>query len=123
MVTTVAPAHLEAFDSIEGIAREKASIFEGLKPGGTAILQCRYRDCGDPERASQALGLQAVTFGADEAADWRLSGRKDLCDTTTCARATRLGEPLLFKVSTPGRHFALNALGALAVADALGATR
>ncbi len=33
MVTTVAPAHLEAFDSIEGIAHEKASIFRGLLPG------------------------------------------------------------------------------------------
>ncbi|MCU0902179.1 MAG: Mur ligase family protein, partial [Cypionkella sp.] len=38
LVTTVAPAHLEAFESIEGIAHEKASIFDGLVPGGTAIF-------------------------------------------------------------------------------------
>ena len=38
MVTTVAPAHLAAFESLEGIAREKASIVEGLEPSGTAIL-------------------------------------------------------------------------------------
>ncbi|NNL74629.1 MAG: UDP-N-acetylmuramoyl-tripeptide--D-alanyl-D-alanine ligase, partial [Silicimonas sp.] len=37
IVTSVAAAHLEAFDDIEGIAREKASIFDGLEPGGTAI--------------------------------------------------------------------------------------
>jgi UDP-N-acetylmuramoyl-tripeptide--D-alanyl-D-alanine ligase len=37
VVTTVAPAHLEAFGVIEGIAREKASIFEGLVPGGVAL--------------------------------------------------------------------------------------
>ena len=36
------------------------------------------------------------------------------------ARATRHGQPLLFKVLTPGKHFAVNALGALAVAEALG---
>jgi UDP-N-acetylmuramoyl-tripeptide--D-alanyl-D-alanine ligase len=30
VVTTVAPAHLEAFDSIEGIAHEKAAIIDGL---------------------------------------------------------------------------------------------
>ena len=39
VVTTVAPAHLEAFESVEGIAHEKASIIEGLQPGGVAILQ------------------------------------------------------------------------------------
>ncbi|MEE4121123.1 MAG: Mur ligase family protein, partial [Paracoccaceae bacterium] len=38
LVTTVAPAHLEAFDSVEGIAHEKASILDGLRPGGWAIL-------------------------------------------------------------------------------------
>jgi UDP-N-acetylmuramoyl-tripeptide--D-alanyl-D-alanine ligase len=37
IVTTVAPAHLEAFGSLEGIATEKAAIFEGLEPGGVAI--------------------------------------------------------------------------------------
>ena len=37
IVTTVAAAHLAAFDDISGIAREKASIYEGLEPGGTAL--------------------------------------------------------------------------------------
>ena len=38
MVTTVAPAHLEAFDSVDGIAHEKGSIFDGLVPGGVAVF-------------------------------------------------------------------------------------
>ena len=38
MITTVAPAHLFSFDGIEGIAREKAAILDGLLPGGTAVL-------------------------------------------------------------------------------------
>ncbi|KKK79391.1 hypothetical protein LCGC14_2833990, partial [marine sediment metagenome] len=37
LITTVAAAHLEAFDDLDGIAREKASIFEGLMPEGTAV--------------------------------------------------------------------------------------
>ena len=38
MITTIAPAHMEAFEGIEGIAQEKSDIFAGLLPGGAAIL-------------------------------------------------------------------------------------
>jgi UDP-N-acetylmuramoyl-tripeptide--D-alanyl-D-alanine ligase len=120
MVTTVAPAHLEAFDSIEGIAREKASIFDGLQPGGTAIFNADIATTPILRDRAQALGHRGITFGMSEGADWQLLEAR-LCDDTTVAQATRRGEPLLFKVASPGRHFVLNALGALAVAEALGA--
>jgi UDP-N-acetylmuramoyl-tripeptide--D-alanyl-D-alanine ligase len=120
MVTTVAPAHLEAFDSIEGIAREKASIFDGVQPGGTAIYNTDIATAAILKDHAAGLGLRAVTFGQSLQADWRLLEAR-LYDGTTVARATGHGEPLLFKVSAPGRHFVLNALGALAVAEALGA--
>ena len=38
IVTTVEPVHLAYFDSEAGIAEAKAEIFEGLEPGGVAIL-------------------------------------------------------------------------------------
>ena len=41
IVTTVAPAHLAAFENVEGIAHEKASIFEGLEPDGGASSATR----------------------------------------------------------------------------------
>jgi UDP-N-acetylmuramoyl-tripeptide--D-alanyl-D-alanine ligase len=120
MITTVAPAHLEAFDSIEGIAHEKASIFDGLKPGGTAIFNADLSTTPILQSKALAVGARAVSFGMDVAADWRLLDAR-LTDATTVVHATRAAEPFLFKVATPGRHFALNALGALAVAEALGA--
>lgn len=120
MVTTVAPAHLEAFDSVEGIAREKASIFEGLRPGGVAVLNADIRTADILAAAAARLGARAVRFGTGPEADWRLIEALP-SETATVCRATHNGAPLLFKVSSPGRHFALNALGALAVAEALGA--
>ncbi len=38
MITRIAPAHLQGMHSVEAIADEKADIFAGLEPGGTAIL-------------------------------------------------------------------------------------
>jgi UDP-N-acetylmuramoyl-tripeptide--D-alanyl-D-alanine ligase len=120
LVTTVAPAHLEAFDSVEGIAHEKASIFDGLKPGGTAIYNADIATTPILAAKAKAVGARPVPFGTVEAAEYRLIEAR-LCDEATVCRATRRGEPLLFKVSSPGKHFALNALAALAVAEALGA--
>lgn len=117
MITTVAPAHLEAFGSLEGIAAEKASIVEGLEPGGTAVLPS---DLGvTPILLAEAhkVGARIVTFGAG--GDYA-PGPMQLSDAATILRAATPGGERLFKVLSPGRHFAINGLGALAVADALG---
>ena len=37
-ITRVAPVHLEFFPSVDAIAEAKAEILEGLRPGGTAVL-------------------------------------------------------------------------------------
>ena len=44
-------------------------------------------------------------------------------DATTVVQGRAWRTPILFKVGVPGRHFALNGLGALAVAHALGLDR
>jgi UDP-N-acetylmuramoyl-tripeptide--D-alanyl-D-alanine ligase len=120
MVTTVAPAHLEAFDSVEGIAHEKASIFDGLSDGGVAVFNADIEWTPLLRAKALAVGANPVSFGAAEGADYRLLSAQIADDTTVC-QASRRGEPVLFKVSSPGKHFVLNALGALAVAEALGA--
>ncbi|MFP5480842.1 MAG: UDP-N-acetylmuramoyl-tripeptide--D-alanyl-D-alanine ligase [Alphaproteobacteria bacterium] len=120
MVTTVAPAHLEAFDSVEGIAHEKASIFDGLVPGGAAIFNADIATTPILRAKALAVGARPLSFGTAEGADYRLIEAR-IADEATVCRALRGDQPLLFKVSSPGRHFALNALGALAVAEALGA--
>lgn len=38
VITNVYPMHIEFFENFEGIAHAKAEIFEGLKKGGTAII-------------------------------------------------------------------------------------
>lgn len=120
MITTVAAAHLEAFDSIEGIAHEKASILDGLKPGGIAVLNADIATTPILLAKAKAVGATPILFGHAATADYRLI-TVQIADETTVVQATRRGLPVLFKVLTPGKHFAANALGALAVAEALGA--
>ena len=117
MVTTVAAAHLEAFDDIDGIAREKASICEGLEPGGIAVLNADVPQAGILRDAARAAGARIVTFGADAGADWTASELR-ISAGMTVAAATGAGREMHLKVANEGRHFAINALGVLAAAEA-----
>ena len=118
MVTTVAAAHLEAFDSLDGIAHEKASIMDGLEPGGIAVLNADLPTSHILLDHAAAGGHTVATFGAG--ADWAL-GCVRITDSATVIHAAHDGTDYLFKLSTPGRHFAMNAVAVLAACDALGA--
>lgn len=119
MITTVAAAHLEAFENIAGIAHEKAAIMDGLVPHGTAILPADLDTTPILLAKAATVGAQVQTFGTAPGSDYHIT-QTTLTDTAICVQGTRHGAPLLFKVSTPARHFATNAIAALAVADAVG---
>ena len=119
MITTVAPAHLEAFDDLAGIAREKAAIFEGLEPGGTAVIPTGL-EVSDILRAGARKQAQTVvSFGPAPDSDYQLISARIAGDATV-VQARHGQQPMLFKVMTPGAHFAANALGVLAMAEAVG---
>lgn len=121
VITTVAAAHLEFFTSVAGIADAKAEIFEGLEPGGVAIIN---RDNEHYERlrahAEQSAAGRIVTFGEHPAADWRLTGLTLAPDSSDVV-ATRGTRRLAYQLGTAGRHLALNSLAVLAAVEALGA--
>lgn len=119
MVTTVAAAHLEAFENMTGIAVEKASIFEGVKPGGVAVINADIEHAAVLMARAVDCRLRDVEFG-EHAHHYKLKS-VNLQDEATVVQADAEGTPLLFKIASPGRHFAMNGLGALAVVQALGA--
>ena len=75
LVTAIAPAHIENLGSEENIARAKAEIFEGLEPGGIAIVPADSPHAELLAGAAQAVGASVTTFGLESAADIKL-----LCD-------------------------------------------
>ncbi len=119
LITTVAAAHLEAFDDIDGIAHEKASIFQGLGADGLAIYNAEVATAPILADAASRTGTP-LSFGTDAGCDYRIDDVR-LAEGVTVVQATCRGAKVLFKVSAPGRHFAMNALGALAAAQGVGA--
>ena len=122
MITTVGTAHLEAFDNIEGIAREKASIFAGLMPDGWAVINGDLDTTPILRSAAKEAGARVLTFGEARSNHHRLMSVQ-IVDDTTVAEARIWRASALFKVGAAGRHYALNALGVLAVVQALGLDR
>ncbi|WP_424989590.1 UDP-N-acetylmuramoyl-tripeptide--D-alanyl-D-alanine ligase [Fluviibacterium sp. S390] len=120
LVTIVAEVHLEAFpNGLPAIAHEKAAIFSGLKPGGWAVFNGDLEVSGILSEAARAATDNCVSFGALDFADVRLSGLEVTADSTLfTAHLEGAGFPV--RLNTPGRHFALNALGALACVAAAG---
>ncbi|TYB87984.1 UDP-N-acetylmuramoyl-tripeptide--D-alanyl-D-alanine ligase [Oceaniovalibus sp. ACAM 378] len=118
LITTVAAAHLEAFDDIDGIAREKAAIFAGLEPGGIAIVNLDLPTTPILLAEARAQGATILGYGRAESADYRLTDITLTADSTV-VQALHGEERMLFKVMSPGSHFAMNALGVLATAGAL----
>jgi len=120
IITTIAPAHLEFFDSVADIADAKAEIFEGLS-GGVAILN---RD--NPffavlsEAATLAGAREVIGFGAHPDAEARLL---DLVAGPDGSRVSAMicGTEVGYKIEIPGRHWVMNSLAVLATAHALGA--
>jgi len=119
MITNVAAVHLAAFSGVEEIAREKAAIFEGLVPGGVAVINGDLATTPILLAAARAAQARIETFGAGEGNSLRLE-QVEIADDTTVGRAAIGGQVQLFRLSSAGRHFATNALGVLGVAGALG---
>jgi UDP-N-acetylmuramoyl-tripeptide--D-alanyl-D-alanine ligase len=112
LVTTIAPAHLEFFGNCESIADAKSEIFEGLEPGGAAVIPA---DSDYAERltvrARQAHVSRIVTFG--EKGEARLISFVPDGEGMR-VKADILGTAVDAYVGAPGRHIAQNVVGALA---------
>lgn len=119
MVTTVEAVHLAHFNSVDEIAAAKAEIFEGLPPGGIAVINADNPHAARLAAAATKAGARVWTFG-EQGAEARLAS-VSLDETSSEVTADILGEHVRFVYGAPGRHFVQNALGLLLVVKALGA--
>lgn len=118
LVTTVAAVHLEAFEDVAGIAREKAAIIEGLEPGGIAVLNADLDETPVLRAVAEAAGIETRWFG--QSADAYRLKDAELDGDMTRAHLSLAGRDVTADIQSLGTHFAMNATGALASVLALG---
>ena len=120
VITTVAAAHLQFFNSVADIAAAKAEIFLGLEPGGTALLNADHDYLHILFNHARRAGVgRIVTYGFDESADWRITEVEAL-PTRMIAKVEHEGQVHALSIPVPGRHMVANAVAALAVAHISG---
>jgi UDP-N-acetylmuramoyl-tripeptide--D-alanyl-D-alanine ligase len=115
LINNAAAAHIEFFGSVEGIARAKGEIFEGLKPGGTAVINADDHHAGLWREL--AGGRRIVDFGLSRGAEVSATYRLRWLESEIVVK-TPLGEARAV-LKAPGLHNVRNALAASAAAVAL----
>ena len=119
VVTTVGPVHVENFpDGETGVARAKAEIFEGLEPGGVAVLNADDRWFGLLKAEAEKAGAQVRTFGRAEGCDARLIDFQG-ADAHAIVQARLHGKGLDFPILQTGFHWGLNSMAVLLMLEAL----
>jgi UDP-N-acetylmuramoyl-tripeptide--D-alanyl-D-alanine ligase len=112
VVTNVGYAHMENFDSVDGIALAKRELIEALAPSGVAVLNAddeRVREFGCVHTG------ETVTFGLSPDADVRAEG-VELRDGGVRFRV----DDTQFESPLSGRHGVRNILAGIAVAQLFG---
>jgi UDP-N-acetylmuramoyl-tripeptide--D-alanyl-D-alanine ligase len=128
IVTNVLPVHVGNFpDGETGVAKAKAEVFEGLVPGGTAIVLRDSPHYALLRRSAEALGANVLTFGGDERADaWfdSTSGWVDSVEPITLVAAHLNREATVanfeYRIGIPGDHIVTNSLAVLVCLDSIG---
>ncbi|MEJ6594252.1 UDP-N-acetylmuramoyl-tripeptide--D-alanyl-D-alanine ligase [Parasphingorhabdus sp.] len=121
IITAIAPAHIGNFSNGEaGIADAKAEIFEGLMPGGMAIIPHDSPHYQRLRKKAERYAGDVISFGFEAGADVRA------IDVVAAPRGgslvtAKLGDQsLCFTIAEAGLHWVSNSLAILAAVRAVG---
>jgi UDP-N-acetylmuramoyl-tripeptide--D-alanyl-D-alanine ligase len=116
LITNVGPAHLERLGDLDGVAKAKGELFQGMKKEAVAVV-----NMDDPRVAGMPVnGDKRVGYGMTKEAKVRLvSARPNGIHGQTVVFDID-GETLQAELPLIGAHNAANALAATAVAVTLG---
>jgi UDP-N-acetylmuramoyl-tripeptide--D-alanyl-D-alanine ligase len=120
IITTIAPAHIGFFKDETEIADAKAEIFEGLVPGGTAIIPADNAHYPRLRTAAEKYAGDVISFGFAADADVRVLDYVAAMDGGSLITAKLPSGALCYTLSQPGKHWIANSLAVLAAVEAVG---
>jgi UDP-N-acetylmuramoyl-tripeptide--D-alanyl-D-alanine ligase len=120
VITTVEPAHLGFFPSVEAIADAKAEIFAGMESRGAAVLNRDNPHYARLAAAARACGITRILgFGTQADASVKLID-SHLYATASAVTASVMGEIVDYCIAIPGQHWVMNSLAVLGAVAAAG---
>jgi UDP-N-acetylmuramoyl-tripeptide--D-alanyl-D-alanine ligase len=117
VLTTIGPVHLEFFDSVQAIAREKAEVFKALPATGMAVV-CRDERWFDLLKSSARCPVVTTSIKGD--ADYVGKALND-DEGRFVVYEKASGDRVKFDTPLPGDYVIYDALLAIAVARTRGA--
>ncbi|GEC03761.1 UDP-N-acetylmuramate--L-alanine ligase [Streptomyces spinoverrucosus] len=119
IVLNVELDHHANYASMDEIYESFETFVGRIVPGGTLVISADHEGARELTRRVAASGVKVVTYGAADDADVRVLAvvPQGLKSEVTVLME---GRELTFAVSVPGRHYAHNAVAALAAGVALG---
>nr|WP_295373960.1 UDP-N-acetylmuramoyl-tripeptide--D-alanyl-D-alanine ligase [uncultured Sphingosinicella sp.] len=120
IITAIASAHREFFSSEEEIADAKGEIFQGLEPGGVAIVPFDSPHRDRLLAAARPHAARILTFGMGDGADIYARDVVRADNGGTMLTAVLPEAELTFTISQPGDHWVSNSLAVLGAVEAMG---
>ena len=129
VVTNIEIDHLDFYGSADAYVGVFDSFVERLAPGGALVVCIDDPGAAELARRTAELGIRVLRYGSqgqsdDELAGTLLSWEQSGTEAVAHIRLASEPEPApvrVMRLSVPGRHMALNALGALLAAIEVGA--
>jgi UDP-N-acetylmuramate--alanine ligase len=120
IVTNIEPDHLDNYRSLREIAAAFERFAGRITPGGLLVTCADDPGARGLAAAAAGLGLRLRSYGAAPAADYRVAGVTPHGMGVSFEIRAGQRQPFGIDLGVPGRHNALNAAAALAVAVELG---
>ncbi len=114
VITNIEADHMDTYQgSFEKMKDTYIEFIHNLPFYGMAVA---YIDCPVINELRPRFGRKLITYGENEDADYRLTDFSQTINTCQFSVVTKNGDKLAVKLNMPGKHNALNATAAIAVA-------
>jgi len=115
VITHIGDAHIENFENREGILHAKLEIVDGLKPGGTVVL-----NGDDPLLTGPIAAAKVEPFTVQFPSAKNIISAKPVGLQETVCHFNWRGQDIKLTVPVPGMHMVMNALLVTAVGMEMG---